>query len=46
MPNYPPDLVRVIDLWAELPESLRLVLVGWTDLPEPGVQGSIPSVSN
>jgi hypothetical protein len=34
LPDCPPDLGRVIDLWAELPEALRLALAGWKDLPE------------
>ena len=33
--DYPPDLARVIDLWAELPEALRRALAGWKELPEP-----------
>jgi hypothetical protein len=35
LPNYPPGLARVIDLWAELPEALRSALAGWKDLAEP-----------
>jgi len=30
-----PDLSRVIDLWPELPEALRLALARWPELPEP-----------
>jgi hypothetical protein len=33
--DFPPDLAGVIDLWAELPEALRLALAGWKELPEP-----------
>jgi hypothetical protein len=33
--DYAPDLARVIGLWVELPEALRLALAGWKELPEP-----------
>jgi hypothetical protein len=35
LPDCPPNFARVIDLWAELPEALRLALAGWKELPEP-----------
>jgi hypothetical protein len=35
LPDYPPDLARVMDLWAELPEPMRLALARWPELAEP-----------
>ena len=34
-----PELARVIDLWPDLPEALRLALARWPELPDRGNPG-------